>query len=123
MKINEFKEKVNEKRVSVVSKAKELGKAGLEKAKQTGEWIKENPAEAAEAGMYAAIGTAMAVLTGASLIAADKAKKSVYSEDINMNVELKKKLNNHDKVELDYRMKNGETKIEALRNMNKIKGE
>ena len=44
-----------------------------------------------------------------------------YSSDIDEAIELKRKLKNKDLVELDYRVKTGQTKIEALNDMDLIK--
>lgn len=121
MELNEMKDQVTEKKETLVEKAKGIGKKVSDKAKQTGKWIKENPSEALQAGYYAVGGLFIATITALAVGSANEQAKTVYSKDIGESVKLKKKLNNQDKVELDYRMKNGETKIEALRNMNKVK--
>lgn len=113
-------EEENEKK-SVFEKGKDLGKSLFGKVKDGIEYVKENPEEAAEKafGVAAIGGTVVLVLLGLS--SARKLDRTVYSEDIGECVELKKKLTNKDKTELDYRMKTGQTKIEALNDMNLVK--
>lgn len=114
--------KEDEKKMNpVIEKGKKFGSKVFNKCKDIVNYCKENPGEAAEKAATA-VGVA---LTGAMVIAAgvkaNNASKTVYSKEIGEDVLLKKKLSNADKVELDYRMSNGQTKIEALNAMNKIK--
>lgn len=106
---------------SVFQKGKDFGAKLVEKAKDGIEYVKEHPGETLEkaSGVAMAAGTVALVALGISK--ANKIDRTVYSEDIQECVELKKKLNNKDKTELDYRMKTGQTKIEALNDMNLIK--
>ena len=114
-------EEVEKKMNPVIEKGKKFGSKVFNKGKDIFNYCKENPGEAAEKAVTA-IGVAF---TGAMVIAAgvkaSNASKTVYSKEIGEDVLLKKKLSNADKVELDYRMSNGQTKIEALNAMNKIK--
>lgn len=112
---------VMEKKKTVFDKAKELGNKGMDKLKATGKWIKENPGKAAEAGMYIVGGVCITALTAAGFKNANDAKKDVYSKDIGESVRLKKELSNSDKVELDFRMSNGQSKIQALNEMDLLK--
>lgn len=110
-----------EKKPTVLDKAKGLVKQGLDKAKDGVEYAKNNPDKVVEKGLGAAavIGTGLLVIAG--IKADNKLQRTVYSDDIDECVELKKKLTNKDKTELDYRVKNGQTKIEALQSMGLVK--
>ena len=110
-----------EAKESVMDKIKGFGKKGLNKAKEGFEWAKNNPENVVDIAIGA---VSTAVIVGATVVGisdAKEARRSVYSKDIGESVVLKKKLSNKDKIELDYRMKNGETKIEALDNLDLIK--
>jgi len=123
--INEVVETVEtvetEQKTSWIEKGKNVGGKVLTWSKDKINYIKENPTEA-----ISKVGAAFAVGVGI-LYTAKVAKnvndleKTVYSDDIGEGVVLKKKLNNDNKVELDYRMKTGQTKIEALKDMDLIK--
>ena len=83
--------------------------------------VKENPDEAVAIGVYVAAVSIPALLAaGLGIKANNEAKKTVYSDDIDEFVKLNKELSNKDKVELDYRVKTGQTKIEALNDMGYI---
>ena len=116
----EFVEETVQKK-SIVEKGKDVGSKVLTWSKDKIDYVKENPTEA-----FSKIGAAFAV--GVGILYTAKAAKdlkdverTVYSDDIGEGVVLKKKLNNDAKVELDYRMKTGQTKIEALKDMDLIK--
>lgn len=103
-------------------KGKILGvvKGAKDKISDGIDWVKENPDEAAM-GAYAAFSVGVtALLVGLGIKANNEAKKTVYSDDIDEFVKLNKELSNKDKVELDYRVKTGQTKIEALNDMGYI---
>lgn len=87
------------------------------KVKDAGTWVVNHPEEA---------GAAAAAVFGVGLLAKTasdigKLNRTVYDEHTGESVELKKKLSNKDKIELDERMSEGESKIKALNRMNKIK--
>lgn len=109
------------KKESVMDKIKSFGSKGLDKVKKGIEYAKNNPDELVEKTVGV---VSTAVIIGCTVAGINDCKKigrTVYSEDIGETVELKKKLTNDEKIELDYRMKTGQTKIEALRSMDKIK--
>ena len=110
-----------EKKTSLLEKGKDVGSKVLTWSKDKVEKIKEDPAEAF--GKLAVISSVVAgaVLTLKTAKDIKDLDRTVYSEEINEGVVLKKKLNNDAKVELDYRMKTGQTKIEALKDMDLIK--
>ena len=110
-----------EKKTSLLEKGKDVGSKVLTWSKGKVEKIKEDPAEAF--GKLAVISSVVAgaVLTLKTAKDIKDLDRTVYSEEINEGVVLKKKLNNDAKVELDYRMKTGQTKIEALKDMDLIK--
>lgn len=114
-------ETVTAKKVTVVDKVK--GLVGQAKAKicEGVDYIKENPEEFADKamGVVAIGGTIGLGLLGIS--ATKKAERLSYSDEIGECVELKHKLTNRDKVEIDYRMQNGESKIQAMSNLGLIK--
>lgn len=117
---NEDFEKVEEKK-SVIENLKDFGKKGFDKAKQVGERIKNNPGEAMQ-DLALVAGTVIGIgMTVAGLENAKRASRSVYSDETGEFVELKHKLSNKEKVELDYRMKTDQTKIEALNDMGLVK--
>lgn len=110
-----------ETKTSVFGKIKNFVGSIPEKASKVSRWIGNNPDEAAAIGT----GVLSAIGLGALGIAAHSGKKkqerTVYSDEIKDTIELKKKLKNKDKVELDYRVKTGQSKIEALDDMGFIK--
>ncbi len=110
-----------EEKKSLIDSAKDFGGKVVNWGKNTLTYIKENPVEALEKAGAVGAGVAGLVLLGKTVGDIDKLSKTVYSDEIGEGVILKKKLNNADKTELDYRMKNGQTKIEALQSMNLIK--
>lgn len=104
-------------------KGKILGvvKGAKDKVSDGINWVKENPDEAAM-GAYAAASIGITgLLVALGIKANNEAKNTVYSDDIDEFVKLNKELSNSDKVELDYRVKTGQTKIEALNDMGYIK--
>ena len=85
------------------------------------DYAKENPVDT-----LVKVGTvltaAVTIMTAVSNIdKKSKEKKTIFSDDIGESLLLKKKLSNSDKVELDYRVKTGQTKVEALNEMGFIK--
>lgn len=85
------------------------------------DYAKENPVDT-----LVKVGTvltaAVTIMTAVSNIdKKSKESKTVFSDDIKESLLLKRKLSNSDKVELDYRVKTGQTKIEALNEMGFIK--
>lgn len=120
METNEIKNEEMTKE-SVFDKAKALGKKGLDKVKDGFNYVMENPEECAD---KAIAGITTAFVLGCAVVGiadAKKARRSVYSRNIGESIELKHKLTNQEKVEIDQRMKNGQTKIEAVREMGLIK--
>ena len=104
-------------------KGKILGvvKGAKDKISDGIDWVKENPDEAAM-GAYAVASTSIAALfVWLGIKANNEAKKTVYSDEIGEFVKLNKELDGNDMVELDYRVKTGQTKIEALNGMGYIK--
>lgn len=120
IKNNETIENQTEK-TSVIDKVKGFGKKAIDKAKDGIEYAKKNPDIVAEKALAGAtvLGTGLLIVAGVK--ADKKLQRTVYSEDIGECVELKRKLNNKDKIEVDYRTKTGQTKIEALNDMGLIK--
>lgn len=114
-------EEFEEPKKSIIDKAKDFGSGAINKLKETGKWIKENPSEAAETAAGIATVAGFGLLTILGIQGAKKAERTDYSDEIGESFELKRKLKNKDKVELDYRVKTGQTKIEALNDMNLIK--
>lgn len=117
----DFEEFEEPKKKSIIDKAKDFGSGAINKVKETGKWIKENPSEAAETAAGIATVAGFGLLTILGIQGAKKAERTDYSDEIGESFELKRKLKNKDKVELDYRVKTGQTKIEALNDMNLIK--
>lgn len=109
------------KKQSIFEKGLGFGKSLIGKAKNVVTEIRENPEEAIEKA--GAIGTVLAIggVIVYSVKQANKIDRTVYSEETGECVELKKKLTNQDKIELDYRMSTGQTKIKALDDMNLVK--
>ena len=106
---------------TIFEKGKHAGSKVLDCGKRVIEYAKENPVDT-----LVKVGTVLtAVVTIVTAVnnldKKSKENKTVFSDDINENVLLKKKLSNSDKVELDYRVKTGQTKIEALNEMGFIK--
>lgn len=114
-------EEVVETKKTVLDKIKGLGSAATEKFKDVANYVKEHPDEAAEKAAKGLAAGAVGLLTLVTISSVKEAERTTYSEDIGETVRLKKKLTNKDKVELDYRMKTGQTKIEALDDMSLIK--
>lgn len=119
--VEEFVEEAVEKKETVIDKAKNLGKQAIDKVKDGVEYVKNNPDKVAENGVKIATGLGAFALIALGISTDKKLSRTVYSEEIGECVELKKKLTNKDKEELDYRMKTGQTKIQALQDMNMIK--
>lgn len=119
--VEEFVEEAVEKKETVIDKAKNLGKQAIDKVKDGVEYVKNNPDKVAENGAKIATGLGAFALIALGISTDKKLSRTVYSEEIGECVELKKKLTNKDKEELDYRMKTGQTKIQALQDMNMIK--
>lgn len=103
----------------------EKGKNAASKVGSVGkriiDYAKENPVDT-----LVKVGTvltaAVTIMTAVSNIdKKSKEKKTIFSDDIGESLLLKKKLSNSDKVELDYRVKTGQTKVEALNEMGFIK--
>ena len=103
----------------------EKGKDAANKVGSVGkriiDYAKENPVDT-----LVKVGTvltaAVTIMTAVSNIdKKSKEKKTIFSDDIGESLLLKKKLSNSDKVELDYRVKTGQTKVEALNEMGFIK--
>lgn len=117
----DFEEEQVETKKSAIDKIKDFGTGAFDKLKKTGEWIKENPEEAAEKAIGIATAAGIGILTIAGIKSAKKLDRMDYSSDIDEAIELKRKLKNKDLVELDYRVKTGQTKIEALNDMDLIK--
>lgn len=112
---------IGEPKQSILEKTKNFSKSLIGRAGNVVKQIRENPEEAIEnAGK---IGTVLAI--GGSIVyslkKADKINRTVYSDEIGECVELNRKLNNEDMVEIDYRMSTGQTKIKALDDMNLVK--
>lgn len=120
IKNNETIENQTEK-MSVIDKVKGFGKKAIDKAKDGIEYAKKNPDIVAEKALAGATVLGTGLLIAAGVKADKKLQRTVYSEDIGECVELKRKLNNKDKIEVDYRTKTGQTKIEALNDMGLIK--
>lgn len=120
--INEVVETVEtEQKTSWIEKGKNVGGKVLTWGKDKINKVKENPGEAiCKLTVFGScvVGGIIALKTVKDI---DNLEKTVYSDDIGEGVILKKKLNNDNKVELDYRMKTGQTKIEALKDMDLIK--
>lgn len=119
--VEDFEEFEEPKKKSIIDKAKDFGSGAINKVKETGKWIKENPSEAAETAAGIATVAGFGLLTILGIQGAKKAERMDYSDEIGESFELKRKLKNKDIVELDYRKKTGQTKIEALNDMNLIK--
>lgn len=117
----DFEEEQVETKKTAIDKIKDFGTGAFDKLKKTGEWIKENPEEAAEKAVGIATAAGIGILTIAGIKSAKKLDRMDYSSDIDETIELKRKLKNKDLVELDYRVKTGQTKIEALNDMDLIK--
>lgn len=117
----DFEEEKETKKKGVKDVVSDLWRKGKSKVEDTIDYIKENPEEAASkaVGGLAVAGAGLLVLLGVH--ESNKLDRTVYSDEIGECVELKKKLKNQDKKELDYRMKTGQTKIEALDDMGMIK--
>lgn len=114
-------EKPVEGKKSFVETVKGFGKSVASKAHDVIDDVRRNPEEAAmKAGVVLTAAGAIA-LTALGINKATEPSRTVYSPEIDENVVLKKKLKNKHKVELDARMKEGETKVEALNNMKLIK--
>lgn len=110
-----------ETKETIKEKGKKVGDKILYYGKNTIDYIKSDPVDA-----IVKVGTALtavvAIMTAVGTISKiSNASKTVHSKEIGEDILLKKKLNNNDKVELDYRMKTGQTKIEALNNMGYIR--
>ena len=121
IKNNETIEEQTEVKKSVLDNLKGFGKKAVDTVKDGIKYAKENPDVVADKAFKIGAG-GVAILTIAAGIKADKKlQRTVYSEDIGECVELKRKLNNDDKKEVDYRVKTGQTKIEALGEMGLIK--
>lgn len=116
---DEFEEELEneEPKQTWIDKIKAAGGKAVSKVKDTGKWVINHPDEAVAIG-GAVLG---AVLVGKTVSSINKVERTVYDDHTGECVELKKKLTNADKVELDQRMSDGETKIEALDRMHKIK--
>lgn len=116
---DEFEEELEneEPKQTWIDKIKSAGGKAVSKVKSTGKWVIDHPDEAV------AIGSAVlgAVLVGKTVSNINRVERTVYDKTTGESVELKKKLTNADVVELDQRMSDGETKIEALDRMHKIK--
>lgn len=119
--VEEFVEEAVEKKETVIDKAKNLGKQAIDKVKDGVEYVKNNPDKVAENGAKIATGLGAFALIALGISTDKKLSRTVYSKDIDECVELKKKLTNEDKEQLDYRMRTGQTKIQALQDMNLIK--
>ena len=120
--INEVVETVEtEQKTSWIEKGKNVGGKVLTWGKDKINKVKETPGEAI--GKLAVFGSCVVggIIALKTVKDIDNLEKTVYSDDIGEGVILKKKLNNDNKVELDYRMKTGQTKIEALKDMGMIK--
>lgn len=92
--------------------------------KATGEWIIEHPVQTALiAGSVAGVikESRLAINKGIELHDARVSERTIYANDIQQNVELKHKLTTIEAVELRERMNNGQTKLQALIDMNLIK--
>lgn len=110
-----------ETKETIKEKGKKVGDKILSYGKNTIDYIKSDPVDA-----IVKVGTALtavvAIMTAVGTISKiSNASKTVHSKEIGEDILLKKKLNNNDKVELDYRVKTGQTKIEALNNMGYIR--
>lgn len=117
----DFEEEQVETKKSAIDKIKNFATGAFDKLKKTDEWIKENPEEAAEKAVSIAAAAGIGILAIAGIKSAKKLDRMDYSSDIDEAIELKRKLKNKDLVELDYRVKTGQTKIEALNDMDLIK--
>lgn len=118
---DDFDDFEDDKKKSVIDKIKDFGSGAVNKAKETGRWMKDHPDEAIERVTGIATVAGLGILTIAGIKSAKKLDRMDYSDEIGESVELKRKLKNKDKVELDYRVKTGQTKIEALSDMDLIK--
>lgn len=118
---DDFDDFEDDKKKSVIDKIKDFGSGAVNKVKETGRWMKDHPDEAIERVTGVATVAGLGILTIAGIKGAKKLDRMDYSDEIGESVELKRKLKNKDKVELDYRVKTGQTKIEALSDMDLIK--
>jgi hypothetical protein len=115
--VKEVEPEAKEEKRSIADKAKGFfGKLG-DKAKAGVQKVKDNPEGLLS--VFAVAGTA--VLIAAGVKADKKIERTVYDDETGECVELRRKLKNTDKIELDRKMREGETKIEALNEMNLIK--
>ena len=121
--INETVEVTNEtvQKKSLIEKSKDAGSKVFNWGKDKIKYVKENPVEVIGKVTTVATVAAGVLFTAKTVRDIDRLDKTVYSDEIGEGVVLKKKLNNDNKVELDYRMKTGQTKIEALKDMGMIR--
>lgn len=116
-----FEEMEEPKKKSVIGVIKDIGGKAVSKVKNVAQDIKDDPQAALEkAGPVLGIGV-VAALALKTVHDINKIERTVYSEEIGETVELKRKLTNEDKVDIDYRMSNGQTKIQAMRDKDLIK--
>ena len=115
--IETTEEFVEVKKESLFDKTKNAGKKALDWGKDKIKSITEDPVDSLEKAVTLGMYVAAAYITWQIGKEAKNFGKMVYSKDIEENVVLNKKLTNSNKIELDYRMKTGQTKIEALREM------
>ena len=106
---------------TIFEKGKETANKVGSFGKKIIDYAKENPVDTLVKVGMVLTATVTIVTAISNLDKKSKEGKTVFSEDINESVLLKKKLNNSDKIELDYRVKTGQTKIEALNEMGFIK--
>lgn len=110
-----------EEKESLFEKGKKVGSKVCTYGKKTLDYVKENPVDSV-IKVGAVLTAVVSIITAVKAINKTGTEgKTVYSEATGESVVLKKKLNNDNKVELDYRMKTGQTKIEALNEMGLIK--
>lgn len=116
-----FEEMEEPKKKSVIGTIKGIGGKVVSKVKDVAQDIKDDPQAALEkAGPVLGVGV-VAALALKTVHDINKIERTVYSEEIGETVELKRKLTNEDKVDIDYRMSNGQTKIQAMRDKDLIK--
>lgn len=108
---------VEEKKEGLIDKTKKVGKKALDWSKDKIDSIKGDPVNSLEKTVKIGLCIAEVYLAYHMTKYCRNLGKMVYSKDIEENVILNKKLTNSNKIELDYRMKTGQTKIEALREM------
>lgn len=94
------------------------------KAQDTLNWIKDNPQSAATiaTASVVVVKTTYKIVKAIIAVADDRdRRREVYCNDIQSTVRLKRELNYHEQRELRDRMNSGQSKFEALDDMNLLR--